>query len=309
MPARKPPECPCTFSRSNSPSFPFNDTFSAHIHDISTTCGYDSFLANELQFPPPKQSQPHPGLGLDGTVLQRCLLFEKVYQAALEINPCFDIYNIAQMCPSPWDILEQPGLHTEAPETFRHAYFNRSDVRKYIHAPINGTWTVCSQQPVFLNGHDLSPPSALTGGPLQHVIEATNNVIVAHGTLDMVLILNGSLLTLQDLIWNKAKGFSSPPMNPFYVPRPEVYSPGSPVGGGVLGRWVSERGLTFCSVELSGHEVPTFQPSAAFRHMELLLGRIGNLSETTPFSTQQMYHQDHQPLETDCNRRTKPQNL
>lgn len=46
-----------------------------------------------------------------------------------------------------------------------------------------------------------------------------------------------------------------------------------------------DRGLTFVSVDISGHEVPEFQPSAAYRHLELLLGRIRDLSDTAPFTT------------------------
>ena len=49
------------------------------------------------------------------------------------------------------------------------------------------------------------------------VIEATNNVIVGHGDLDMVLIANGTLLTLNNLTWNGQQGFSEPPIHPLYV--------------------------------------------------------------------------------------------
>ena len=46
-----------------------------------------------------------------------------------------------------------------------------------------------------------------------------------------------------------------------------------------------DRGLTFVSVHLSGHLVPEFQPSAAYRQLELLLGRVSDLSDTRPFTT------------------------
>jgi carboxypeptidase D len=46
------------------------------------------------------------------------------------------------------------------------------------------------------------------------VIEATNNVIVGHGDLDMVLIANGTLITLNNLTWNGQQGFSEPPVQP-----------------------------------------------------------------------------------------------
>ncbi|KAK5258030.1 hypothetical protein LTR40_008724, partial [Exophiala xenobiotica] len=56
-------------------------------------------------------------------------------------------------------------------------------------------------------------------------------------------------------------------------------------GSGVLGHWVEDRGLTFSTVELSGHEVPGYQPGVAYRHLEKLLGRIGSLDEESDFST------------------------
>ena len=36
---------------------------------------------------------------------------------------------------------------------------------------------------------------------------------------------------------------------------------------------------------LSGHMVPQYAPSAAYRQLEFLLGRIGSLSEVSSFTT------------------------
>lgn len=133
-----------------------------------------------------------------------------------------------------------------------------------------------------MGNKDLSLPSGLPGGPLQEVIEATNNVIIAHGALDFVLLINGTLLTLQNLTWNGAQGFSEPPNQPFYVPFDQVHEEHTrgEIGAGFMGQWVRERGLTFCIVEASGHKVPRYQPAAAFRHLEVLLGRVAGLDET-----------------------------
>jgi carboxypeptidase D len=118
------------------------------------------------------------------------------------------------------------------------------------------------------------------------VIEHTNNVIIGHGTLDMVLMVEGSLLALQNLTWNGAQGFSEPINKPQYVPFLETpYLPTS--GNGTLGHWTEDRGLTFVTVELSGHEVPGYQPGAAYRHLEKLLGRISSLDEESPYTTVQ----------------------
>ena len=143
---------------------------------------------------------------------------------------------------------------------------------------------LCTDKDVFPNG-DGSPPSGVNGGPLQKVIEKTNNVIVGHGALDMVLIANGTLLTLNNLTWNGKQGFSQPPTEPFYVPYHDDPIYGSVAGAGVFGGYVTERGLTFVAIVLSGHEVPEYQPAAAYRHLEFLLGRVKSLKEVSPFTT------------------------
>jgi len=210
-------------------------------------------------------------------VLEGCDLYDDIYRAVVSLNPCFDIYNIGQVCPTPGDVLT-----SDSP--LDQPYFNRTDVKEAIHAPLAADWKLCTDMPVIANFSDKLLPSALTDGPSQRVIEATNNVTVAHGTLDMILLLNGTLLKLQNLTWNGAQGFTEPPTNPFYVPPDETAS--LPAGAGELGRWTREHGLTICTVELSGHEIPAYQPAAAFRQLELLLGCIKNLSEVSAFTTQ-----------------------
>jgi carboxypeptidase D len=195
-------------------------------------------------------------LDASGSLIDSCDVFDDIFTAIFEINPCFDIYQVGQLCPIPWDVLGFPYSTFYFPVGFDQPYFNRTDVKKVLHAPLDSDWMICSDKPVFVNDKDLPLPSGLTGGQLQHVIEKTNNVIVIHGALDMVLILNGSLLTLQNLSWNGAQGFSEPPVQPFYVPDADDAIVGSVAGAGIFGRWITERGLTFCSVDFSGHEVP-----------------------------------------------------
>ena len=55
---------------------------------------------------------------------------------------------------------------------------------------------------------DTSPPSAI--GALPTVIERTNNVIIAHGMLDYLLLANGTLMTIQNMTWHGHQGFSQP---------------------------------------------------------------------------------------------------
>ena len=169
-----------------------------------------------------------------------------VNNAALDINPCFDIYQIATTCPILWDVLGFPGSIPYLPEGAT-IYFNRSDVQKAINAPIQ-EWEECSDG--VLNT-DTSPGSA--NSVLPGVIERTKNTIIGHGMLDMVLIMNGTLLSIQNMTWNGAQGFQSPPTDDFYVPFHSESSESTLAGSGSFGKTHTERGLTFVSVALSGH--------------------------------------------------------
>lgn len=53
-----------------------------------------------------------------------------------------------------------------------------------------------------------------------------------------------------------------------------------------MGSYHTERGLTLCTVDLSGHMIPQYQPSAAYRQLEVLLGRVKNLGVKSDFTTQ-----------------------
>lgn len=132
------------------------------------------------------------------------------------------------------------------------------------------------------------------------MIERTNNVIVGSGLLDYLLLMNGTLMTLNNMTWNGAQGFSSAPNASFFVPyNPSIGFvidetenqpiPAVPVGlvagGGILGKTHTERGLTFVTVDLAGHEIPQYVPGAAYRQLEFLLGRINNLTEIGNFTT------------------------
>ena len=57
-------------------------------------------------------------------------------------------------------------------------------------------------------------------------------------------------------------------------------------GAGVFGTTHTERGLTWVEVSLAGHMVPQYAPSAAYRQVEFLLGRIGSLTEKGGFTTE-----------------------
>lgn len=103
------------------------------------------------------------------------------------------------------------------------------------------------------------------------------------------------------MTWNGAQGFSKAPSDPFFVPyNPSIGFvvqetenqpiPATPVGlvagGGLLGTTHTERGLTWVTVSLAGHEIPQYVPGAAYRQLEFLLGRISSLTQMGDFTTQ-----------------------
>jgi len=69
-------------------------------------------------------------------------------------------------------------------------YFDRADVKKAIHVPVNVTWSECSNIDVFANG-DASLPPAFT--VLPDVIAKSNRSVIVHGLADFILIAEGSL--------------------------------------------------------------------------------------------------------------------
>ena len=171
-----------------------------------------------------------------------------------------------------------------------HIYFNRKDVKRAIHAPKDVDWMICADGSVFAGGDNSDASSYLA---IPRVIERTKNVQIAHGTMDMVLLANGTLLAIQNMTWGGQRGFHRQPQEPLFVPHhPNPNVEGSS-GQGVLGTWHTERGLTWALVDLAGHMLPTLQAAVSFRQVEVLLGRIANLSDTTAFP---MYANVAQPV-------------
>lgn len=276
--------------------FPFNDTFRADIHARADKCGYTAWLDKYLAYPPRGHiPMPLPGTNATtGRTLRECSsIYDDIFNAILLINPCFDIYQVATTCPILWDVLGFPGSLPYLPEGAQ-IYFDRADVKAAIHAPANVTWEECSSDDVFVGGGDSSLPSAIT--VLPGVIERTDNVIIGHGALDMILLANGTLIGIQNMTWHNKTGFQTRPTEPFYVPYHDDPSLSTVAGAGVFGTAHTERGLTYVAVDLSGHMVPQYAPSAAYRHLEFLLGRVDSLSSTAPFTTGGAYPQSVQPL-------------
>ncbi|KAF2099513.1 alpha/beta-hydrolase [Rhizodiscina lignyota] len=260
----------------NKNLFNLNATTLDYIHSKHESCGYAAFLDEWLQFPPPGVMPHPPGPTENDT---SCDLWDYILNAALETNPCFDIYQIATTCPVLWDVLGFPGSFDYLPAGAQ-IYFNRSDVQKAINAPAM-EWEECTNGVLDT---DTSLQSGLS--VLPHVIENLDRTIIAHGNLDYILIANGTLLMIQNMTFNGAQGFSSVPSDPFFVPYHSELSDGTLAAAGVMGTTHTERGLTWVEVALSGHMIPQYQPSASYRTVEYMLGRIDSLTEVSDFTTQ-----------------------
>lgn len=87
------------------------------------------------------------------------------------------------------------------------------------------------------------------------------------------------------MTWGGAQGFQTAPKDPFYVPYHNEVSLSTLAASGVMGTTHTERGLTYVGIALSGHMVPQYQPTAAYRQLEVLLGRVSSLSSVDPFTT------------------------
>ncbi|KAJ4180618.1 hypothetical protein NW767_014334 [Fusarium falciforme] len=262
----------------------FNDTFRVTLANASKTCGFDDFVDKYLTFPPPGR-QPDvkdmPGINEDGDdVRDECALFNLVFSATMALNPGFNVYQITQTLPVPDDVLGLPWTGFYVAEG-RQIYFNRTDVKRAINAPLNSDWSVCSKGDVFVEGYDDSDPSIVRAIP--HVIDGTHNVQISHGSMDFILVSNTTLLAIQNTTWGGKLGFQSMPESPLFVPQhPDPKLEGSS-GSGVLGTFHTERGLTWSVVNQAGHMVPAYQAAVAYRQVQFMLRRIKSLDSIQPF--------------------------
>lgn len=284
------------FVQQNANLFNFNKTFMAQLEKLHQSCGYADYIDKYFQFPPAGM-QPAEYFNYSSPKNLSCDVFDLINEVALGVNPCFDIYEVNTMCPLPWDILGFPTEIFDYAGDPQGAYFNRSDVKKALHAPMDVDWTLCSlNDPYKADGSSGGPESEgdLSLDPIQHVlpqvIEATNRVLVGNGDYDMIIITNGTLLSIQNMTWNGKMGFQSMPSQPIVITMPDlVYNsvydnnnlnPGyAGLDGpqGVMGVQHYERGLMWVETYQSGHMQPEYQPRVSWRHLEWLLGRTDSI--------------------------------
>ncbi len=271
-----------------------NSTFVATLESLDKSCGYAALRDTYFTFPPPGNQ---PAKFFNYTSEADCDVFSMIDNAALTVNPCFDIYEINQQCPLLWDVLSFPTQLVYTPEG-ANTYFNRSDVKAAIHAPQSVSWAECSNVGVFVGGdksgnyHTGGPESAgdLSPDPIQtvlpKVIEATKRVLVSNGDFDMIIITNGTLLAIQNMTWGGQLGFQTQPATPIDITLPDLQYSGvfadNGIDGldgpqGIMGIQHYERGLMWAESFLAGHMQPEFQPRVTYRHLQWVLGMIDTL--------------------------------
>ncbi|OAK99268.1 carboxypeptidase cpdS precursor [Phaeosphaeriaceae sp. SRC1lsM3a] len=254
--------------------FNFNESFTKDIHERADQCGYTDYIEKHLTFPPTGKF-PTPA---NNSKVEGCNLWEDIYTNVFYSNPCFDVYAIATTCPLLWDVLGFPGSFDYLPEG-EQIYFNRTEVQKAINAPIQ-PWAECSNGVL-----DTDTSAQSSWEVIPKVIDALDRTVIVHGELDFILLYNGTLMAIQNMTWGGMQGFQTAPSDPFFVPYHEDISLTSLSAKGIMGTTHTERKLTWVAQALSGHMVPQYQPSSAYRQLEFLLGRIDSLSSEEPFTT------------------------
>ncbi|TDL17652.1 alpha/beta-hydrolase [Rickenella mellea] len=234
--------------------FAFNQTFLAHLDQRAEACGYAGYMDEFVTYPP-KGLLPLPGGSTEGP--DGCDLWDEIFDAALTVNPAFNIYRIFDTFPILWDVLGFPGSFPQTQTT--PLYFDRADVKAAINAPVNVTWVECSDINVFPKGDASLPPSFTV---LPSVIQKSKRSMIVHGLADFILIAEGTRIAIQNMTWGGMQGFQTPIANDSFIVD----------GVGALGNTHSERGFTYVEVALSGHMVPQFSPIAAFQTMQFVMG-------------------------------------
>lgn len=234
--------------------FALNQTFMAQLDKVAKACNYTGYVEKFATYPP-KGLLPLPG---KSTSFDRgCDVWDMIFDAALIVNPAFNIYRIFDTFPVLWDVLGFPGSFEDI--QLSPLYFDRTDVKKAIHAPLDVDWAECSNVDVFPQGDASLPPSFTV---LPSVIEKSKRSLVVHGLADFILIAEGARIVIQNMTWGGLQGFQTPIANDSFLVD----------GVGALGTAHTERGLTFVEVALSGHMVPQFSPLAAFQSMAFVMG-------------------------------------
>lgn len=260
-----------------------NDTYMEKLKGMHEQCGYDKYIEKYLTYPA-AGVQPVQ-IPFNYTANDTCDIFYNSLNAVSDVNPCFNLYEIVDHCPFPYDPMASPATSGMVPEGTQ-VYFQRADVLEAMHAPTDFNWTACSDDPVFIGNGGIQSNGDMSLDPIQHVlpqvIEHTNRVLVSNAEWDYVIITAGTQLAIQNMTWNGQLGFQTKPTEPFIVEQPDLvvapmYNITSTVGQGTMGVKHYERGLMWVESFQAGHMQPQYQPRAALKQLRWMLGRIDDL--------------------------------
>ncbi|KAJ5368326.1 Carboxypeptidase [Penicillium cataractarum] len=176
--------------------------------------------------------------------------------------PCFDVYDIHHDCST----IETLTLMAE--------YFSRADVQAALHVSSRGTYSSCNSTILgtLLGAPSVVPPaySILPNLVTEHNI----SLHIYNGEWDMLLNHIGTELSIQNMTWRGAQGFSAKPQQLFYVDdaMPVGSSAGSGSGGRntttkVAGNWAEERGVSYHLFRGAGHSVFANKPREMFAYV------------------------------------------
>jgi len=253
------------------PTFPFiqkwnnvlniNASFITQLEEINDKCGYADYSTKYVTYPP-KGPLPLPPGGTN--ISDECDIFDTFFNAALLVNPCFNIYHILDTCPTPYDPLGVAG------DTFipnGPVFFQDPAVQDALHVP-RTNWTDCTPSVnVFINNTDTSVPPG-PAGVLTRVIDNNTRTLIGHGLVDAILFSEGTRIMIQNLTFGGKQGFQTPIGTPLIIE-----------GVGEMGVWHEERKLLYAEYALSGHQVPEYQPLSGFKSIKWLLGQISSLND------------------------------
>lgn len=199
-----------------------NKSYLAALQARDEGCGYSTFRDQYMSFPP---NGTQPPLYENCAASPDCCTWNSVYEAAYGPNPCFNVYDVGLQCPLLGDVLGYP---TDLQYSFpsQPVYFNRTDVKVAMHAPLDVSWSDCAPNPVFVGDGGPQDEGDISPDPIQNVlprvIEATNRVLVANGDLDIDIMTNATLLAIQNMTWNGVMGFQTEPATPINITLPDL---------------------------------------------------------------------------------------
>lgn len=199
-----------------------NKSYLATLQTQDEGCGYSAFRDQYMRFPP---NGTQPPLYENCTASPDCCTWNSVYDAAYGPNPCFNVYEVGLQCPLLGDVLGYP-TDLQYSYASQPVYFNRTDVKASMHAPLDVSWLECAANPVFVGDGGPQDEGDSSPDPIQNVlprvIEATNRVLVANGDLDIDILTNATLLAIQNMTWNGMMGFQTEPATPINISLPDL---------------------------------------------------------------------------------------